>query len=375
MNRNLKILILNHEFPPVGGGGSPITFELSRQLVRMGHQVDVVTMHYGDLPRFETVEGINIYRTPAIRKRANISHTHELATYLPGALFKTLSLAKQQKYDIIHCHFIIPGGPLALTVSKLTKIPYIITAHGSDVPGYNPDRFRFQHKFTKPVLKAVCRNAKMVTSPSLYLKNLILKNIGNYEIKHIPNGIDLENFKLDLTRPRENIILTTGRLLKRKGFQTLIRAVHDVELPFEVHIAGDGPYRQQLEKLAEGSKTKIIFHGWLEKASKDLLSLYERASIYVLVSAKENASVSLLEGMAAGCVVITTNVSGCPETVGDAAFLIDFDDSDRLKEILIRLSTQKQLLKEYARKAYSRLTDNFLWDQIAADYIKVYTDE
>jgi glycosyltransferase involved in cell wall biosynthesis len=369
----LNILMLNHEFPPVGGGASPVTFELSKQLVKMGHSVDIVTMHFDKLARFEINEGVNIYRTPAIRKRANIAHTYELATYFPGALPKTLSLAKQNRYDIIHCHFIVPGGPLAFTVGKLTKIPYIITCHGSDVPGFNPDRFQLQHKFTHPLLNTICKNAKTVTAPSVYLKGLIQKNIGNFDIAHIPNGIDLENFKLDLTKPKENIILATSRLLKRKGFQTLINAVHNVELPFEVHIAGEGPYRRQLEQLAEGSKTKVIFHGWLEKGSRGLLELYEKASVYVLVSSHENASIALLEGMAAKCTVITTNVTGCPETVGDAGFLIDFDDADRLKEILITLSKNKDIIKEYSEKAYARVIQHFSWDKIAKDYLKVYT--
>jgi glycosyltransferase involved in cell wall biosynthesis len=368
----LKILMLNHEFPPVGGGASPVTFQLCKYLVLAGHKVDVVTMHFGDLPRFEMIEGFDVYRTPAIRKKPNICHTHEMATYLPGAIKKVLALIKRNQYDIIHCHFIIPGGPLAWLSAKLTKTPYIITAHGSDVPGYNPDRFKLQHKFTKPILKGVCKNSRKIVCPSIYLKDLIIENIGNYDITHIPNGIDLEMFKLDLTKPKQNIILATGRLLKRKGFQTLIRAVHDIKIPFEVHIAGDGPYRQFLEQLAKDSKTKIVFHGWLDQGSRELLNLYEKALVYVLISQRENASISLLEGMAAKCVMITTNVTGCPETVGDAGFLIDFDDDNELKKILLELVKDQNKLKEYSQKAYCRINENFLWENIAEKYVQVY---
>ena len=91
-SNQLKILMLNHEFPPVGGGASPVTFELCRQLVKMGHIVDVVTMHYDKLPRFEKVEGFGVYRTPAIRKRPNICYTHELATYVPARFLRPLAL-------------------------------------------------------------------------------------------------------------------------------------------------------------------------------------------------------------------------------------------------------------------------------------------
>jgi len=90
-----------------------VTFELSRHLVLQGHHVDVVTMRSGDLPCFERIDGINIYRTPAFRRQPDICRTHEMASYLPGALLKTLSLARSRKYDIIHAHFIIPTSPLA----------------------------------------------------------------------------------------------------------------------------------------------------------------------------------------------------------------------------------------------------------------------
>lgn len=371
--RKLKILMLNHEFPPVGGGAAPVASELCKYLNRLGHQLDVVTMHYDNLPRFEMKDGIGIYRTPAFRQRPDICHTHEMATYLPGAIGKVLNLITRYRYNIIHCHFIVPGGPLALIASKLTGTPYIVTAHGSDVPGFNPDRFQFQHKFTLPVLRAVCQNAKLITSPSLYLRDLILKNIGDYKIKNVSNGIDLETFKVDIARPKENIILTTGRLLQRKGFHTLIRAVRDIELPFELHICGDGPYRDHLEKLAEGSRTKVVFHGWLRRRSKKLLELYEKASIYALVSSHENASISLLEGMAAGCAMITTNTTGCAETVSGAGFLIEFEDSHRLREILIKLSRQPGLAATYGRKARHRIMNCFHWEKIARQYIEIYS--
>ena len=241
-----------------------------------------------------------------------------------------------------------------------------------DFPLVDTDRFQFEHNFTKPIIKKVCKNAKIITSPSVYLKNLILKNVGKYNVEHIPNGIDLDIFKLDLSKPKKNIILSTGRLFKRKGFHTLIKAVRDIKLPFEVQIVGDGYYREYLEELAKGSKTKIIFHGWIEKGSKELLYLYEEAKIYVLASSKENASISLLEGMAAKTVIITTNVSGCPETVGDSGFLIDVDDHLSLRKILLDLANNKDLIKEYSEKSYKRLLNNFMWDGIINKYLDLY---
>jgi len=78
---------------------------------------------------------------------------------------------------------------LALWLKKKFGLDYIVTAHGSDVPNYNPDRFKLLHKFTKPQLRKVCKNAKLITSPSKYLASLIKKEIGDYRVEVIPNGV------------------------------------------------------------------------------------------------------------------------------------------------------------------------------------------
>ena len=97
----MKILMLNHEFPPVGGGASPVTFELCRHVAGLGHDVDVVTMRYGSLPAFERVAGVNVYRTWALRGKPNISHPHELASYLAGAVGKAVQLAREEKIGLV----------------------------------------------------------------------------------------------------------------------------------------------------------------------------------------------------------------------------------------------------------------------------------
>jgi hypothetical protein len=65
----MRILTLNYEFPPLGGGASPVSYELSRELVSQGHAIDLVTMGFDGLPSHETVDGINVYRVPCLRKR------------------------------------------------------------------------------------------------------------------------------------------------------------------------------------------------------------------------------------------------------------------------------------------------------------------
>jgi len=366
-----NILVLNYEFPPLGGGAASVSYEIAKRYVLKGYKVDVVTMGYEGLPSFEIINGINIYRVKCLRKRKETCETHELFTYILSAIFVLIRRLKKCKYDFCHCHSLIPSGIIALFLKKRYGLNYIVTIHGSDIPGYNNDRFQFEHLFTKPLLKIIGSNAKFISSPSLFLKDLAMQKIGKLNIVHIPNGIDLDWLNLNFVKPKEKIILSTGRLLERKGFQTLINAVKDIELPYEVNIAGDGPYRKQLKKLAKRSKTKIVFHGWLDKGSIEFKDLYEKASIYVLASSKENASIALLEGMAARCAVISTNVSGCPETIGNAGFLIDFNDADALKQILIDLCYDKKIVEEFAQQAYDRVISYFLWDKIVDMYVAI----
>lgn len=367
-----RILVLNYEFPPLGGGASSVSYEIAKRYLDQGYEVDVVTMKYRGLPSYEVVDGINVYRVNCLRGKTETCETHEMLTYVISAINFLRSRLKKINYDYCHCHFLIPTGVVALYIKKFFGLDYIVTIHGSDVPGYNSDRFTLEHKFTRPLLNLIGKNAKKVCSPSLFLQELAEKNIGSLDFIHVPNGLDFDQFQPDPSKPKERIILSTGRLVKRKGFHTLINAVHDIALPYEVHLAGDGPFREELETMAEGSKTRIVFHGWLEKGSKELLDLYERAAIYVLASSKENASIALLEGMAARCAVISTNVSGCPETVGDAGFLIDFDDHEKLKQILLDLCKDENKIEYYADKAYKRLLDEFLWERSCEKYIEAF---
>ena len=369
----MRILMLNYEFPPLGGGASPVGYEIAKRLVQRGHTVDVVTMKHKDTPRFEVMDGVNVYRVPCIRRNKATCETYEMLTFVIKARKTIKHLMKRYSYDICHCHFLIPTGILARWVKHTFGLNYVVTAHGSDVPGFNTDRFTLQHKFTGPLLRAISNDASTIITPSQYLQRLITTNIGPYETTHIPNGIEPPQYRPSPSE-RKPIILSTGRLLKRKGFHTLIQAVRDVELPFEVHIAGDGPYRHELEQMAQGSRTPIIFHGWIEKDSPELWDLYHKASVYVLASQKENASIALLEGMATGNAVITTNVSGCPETVGDSGFVIEYEDANALRSILQQVSEDRDLLQERIEKGLERVKNQFNWETIIGQYEDTLSD-
>ncbi len=146
----MKILLLNYEFPPLGGGASPVSYEIAKRFVNTGHNFDAVTMGFRGLPPFEIKDGINIYHVKCWRSKKEISHPREQLTYIISAVRFLKTHLRQNSYDINHTHFIIPTGIISLWLKKQHNLPYIISSRGSDVPGFNTDRFVFLHKFTKP---------------------------------------------------------------------------------------------------------------------------------------------------------------------------------------------------------------------------------
>lgn len=363
--------MLNYEYPPLGGGASPVTKSLSEELVKLGHTVDVVTMGFKGLKQTEEINGVTVYRVPSIRKEHNVCQTHEMLSYCYSAYRFLPKLLKERKYDINHTHFIIPTG--IVSYFNKNKLPYIITSHGSDVPNYNPDRFGIQHKLLKPLWKKSFENAKCITSPTEYLKNLILQNFDNKDysdkIKVIPNGIHPENFN---PKKKEKKVLIVTRLFERKGVQYVIDAMKDIK-DHELVICGDGPYREKLEQqISKLNCNNIHLLGYV--SYERLKHEYETSSISVLPSSAENFPIVLLEAMAAGCAIITSNSTGCPEVVGNAAFLVEPKNSDDIRNALLKLISDDELRNKLGFKAKQRVEENFTWRKIAKDYVRVYEE-
>ena len=235
--------------------------------------------------------------------------------------------------------------------------------------GYNA-RFKKLYPLLIGSWKKILDNAEKIVSPSNFLKGEILKAYATFDsnkIEVIPNGFDTKRFT---PQEKKKWIFSSGRLLQNKGFQYLIQAVSDEDIGYEVHIAGDGPMMGELKQLAEKSKTKIIFHGWIENKGKEYIDLLEQSDIYVLASEKENASISLLEAMSAGCAMITTNSSGCAETVGNAGLLVKVNNAEDLKEKVSLLIQNENLLIDLQKKSVERVENTYHWNVIIKEYSK-----
>jgi glycosyltransferase involved in cell wall biosynthesis len=343
---------------------------MARELVASGHEIDLVTMSFQDHPREEMVNGVRLYRVPCLRKAKHSCTTPEAFSYLAGAMPTIHRLLTKHRYDVGHAHFILPDGLLAWQAKRYSGLPYVITAHGSDVPGYNPHRLRAAHQMVRPVWKAVVHGASRVICPSEILEQLVqAQRPAPLKTVVIPNGLQVDSYS---PRPLSPRVLVVTRMLERKGVQYVLEALAGTAVAAEVNIVGDGPYLPELRRRAEALHSPARFWGWLDNRSPELRDIYQSSGIFVLPSEAENFPIVLLEAMAAGLAIVTTAGTGCAEVVGDAGILVPVRDSRAIGRALKRLVEDDTLRRRLGAAARKRIEDNFTWRAVARRYVEEY---
>lgn len=365
----MNILVLNYEFPPIGGGAAPVSKDLAAELVKKGHSVTVITMAYNDLPSQEFDKGICIHRVNCIRKKAFVCHPWEQLTYLISAYFYIKKTMKTARFDIVHVHFIIPTGVLALWIKKKYKLDYVITAHGSDVMGYNQKRFKILHCLLLKPWKNIVKEAYAIVSPSIYLKNLMARNAPNENYIIIPNGIDTKLFR---PLKKEKFILVMCRLQKTKGVQTVIEALSHLDgfSDWKLYIAGDGPYLESLKKKSVNIKSdrEIQFCGWIENKSEKHRNLVGKAAIYVSASWFENSPISVLEAINAGCRVLLSDIPPHRTLVTEESSLFEVGNSLELSQ---KLEKAMILFEKNECVIQKSPLD---WSEVAQSYERIFNE-
>jgi glycosyltransferase involved in cell wall biosynthesis len=347
----MRLLTLNYEYPPVGGGGAAICEGLSEALVALGHRVDVVTSGMAALPAYEERNGVEIYRVRCWRRHLHYSTAPELLTTIVPIYHKALELARSRAYDLVHCHFVVPTGACAFLLNRRTGLPYVLTCHGSDVPGYNPDRFALLHSLIAPFWRRIFDASAAVTAPSAFLRDLI-RTLRDRSVEVIPNFFDPPAVSC-AARANGRRVLLVSRLVQRKGVECLIDAMSGLDRGWELLIAGDGPRLPELRRRAAAHGLRARFLGHVPRAQ--LQELYTSAPIFVLPSLRENFPMVLLEAMAGGCGVVTTRAQGCSEVVGDAAALVTPGSVDELRTTLAHLMRDEEALEELRRRGRERV--------------------
>lgn len=363
---DMKVLSITYEYPPVGGGGSVVAAGLNQTLVHFGDRIAVVTSRMRGLPELEQVDGVDVHRTWCWRRHRHYTTAPELATTLWPAFWRGVEVMREFRPDVIHTHFVLPSAVVGSALARRFDVPHIVTAHGSDIPGYNPDRFIGLHQLLRPAWRGLVRRASAVTSPSEFLAGLIQAS-ADVPVTVIPNGYEPAPRQ---RRAKRNMVLLVSRMFPRKGIQYFLEAMRDFRTDWEVVVAGDGPYRATLEQRARDAGVAARFVGFVDKVT--LRGLYEEASLLVFPSIQENFPMVLLEAMDAGCAIVTSDAEGCGEVVGDAGFVVRKGDVEGLRRAMQVLLLDPDLRRDLAGRAARRVRQ-FRWPAIAQQYRELYS--
>ena len=370
----MKILVIIHEFPPIGGGGGPIARDLSLQWVKSGHQVRVVTAKYGDLPAFEKIDGLEVVRLDSHRTESFRAKMGAMIGFLTAAVRYCCFECKDFHPDIIHVHFAVPNGPAAMAASAKMKVPYVITAHLGDIPGASPEKTKKWFSFIQPFTPPIWKKAARVIAVSEFSKQMALKSY-NVPIDVIANGIDYDKIKNPEVLPHETPeIVFAGRFVPQKNLFQVIKTLSEIkDLNWHATLIGDGQDREKIEAAAvdAGLTDRISFPGW--KTPEEVIEIFHHADILFMPSRTEGLPVTGIQGMACGLALLLSDAGGNPEiiTIGQNGYIHAPDDTEGFaKDFRLLLSEPEKLLK-MRRESLIRAAA-FDIKNTADEYLKVF---
>lgn len=374
----MKLLLINNEFPPIGGGGSTVTKYALRYLVRAGHEVTLLTSSFKGLPKREVVEGATVIRIPAVRRFKDFSAPWELVTFGLSALVYGLWFTGTHKIDFMQAYFAVPAGWAAWIISKVRNIPYAVYFGGSDIPGANPSRYKNLYPFLTPLLRMIWRGAAFRTVCSAELVRLGKVADPNSEFIMIPNGVETERFK-PAARAANRVlkILFIGRLIERKGLQRVIKSLPKVrelaQVPFELEVVGSGAFREKLDEMAS-ERSVVDLIRYVGTIPYDQLErAYQGADVFVLTSLYEGMPAVILEAMGCGLPIVASDTGGNNEIVkeGQNGFLIQGDDTEKLARDLAALINDASLRERMGRRS-REMALKYDWKNIMGEYNRLY---
>ena len=378
----MKILMLTWEYPPrIVGGIARVVHDLSKRLIKDGHEVTVVTYKEGDLPEYENDKGVEVYRVENYMIHPNNFIDWVLQLNFNMAAKAMQIMEKKGKFDVIHAHDWLVAS-CAKMLKQAMQIPMVATIHATE-SGRNSGIHDETQRYINDTEWMLTYEATEVIVNSNFMKGHVQSLFGLPfdKINVVPNGINLTNFNgierdYDFRRQyamdNEKIILYVGRLVYEKGIQHLISAMpkilnsyHDVKLV----IAGKGGMLEDLKAQAQamGIADKVYFTGYLN--SKQVQKIYKCADIAVFPSTYEPFGIVALEAMLAGVPTVVSDIGGLNEIVahGIDGMKSYAGNSNSIADSVLNLLYDRQLASNVAKKAKQKVKEEFNWTKIAQD--------
>jgi phosphoheptose isomerase len=382
------------------GGQNVYVAQTALHLADMGHQVDVFTRKDNpDLPEiYEWEKGIRVIHVPAgpetyVRKEGLLPYMSDFAGYMQEFI-----LNQTEPYHLIHAHFWM-SGLVAKELKAALNIPFVITFHAlgrvrrkyqGQSDGFPDERFEIEEQ----IVDAADRIIAECPQDQEDLIDLYCANPDKIVI--VPCGFDSDEVTpIDKREARkylglpedEKLVLQLGRMVPRKGVDTVVRAmgrlIYSYEIPARLLVVGGDsdipdkkitPELGRLEEIARDEEVLdyVTFTG---RRSRSILRYYySAADVFVSTPWYEPFGITPVEAMAAGTPVIGSNVGGIKYTVanGETGFLIEPNDPDALADRLAYLFRNPQVIEQFSRNAIERANNLFTWERVSRTLANVY---
>ncbi len=333
----MSVLILNYEYPPLGGGAGVVSKYHAEGLAEAGIKTTVLTTWFEGEKEIEEKGNLTVIKLKSRRKYTYKSTADEWISWIQLSKKFLSNYLVKNKFDYCFAHFALPGGEVARYINKKFHIPFAVISHGQDIPWFFPKQMFKYHIITYFWIKHICTKADKLILLTDSMKKNADRFMGKQNVKNIiiPNGCDTKVF-LPSGKPKNDkfTILFVGRLVDQKDPFTFLKAIEllKTNTNFQVIILGDGPLKQRMQQFVseKGLEKNIIFKGWVDK--KTMIEHYQSAQILVSTSADEAMSIATLEALSTGIYVISTPVSGNTDVIekGKNGDFIAFKNSKQL---------------------------------------------
>jgi phosphatidylinositol alpha-1,6-mannosyltransferase len=310
-----------------------------------------------------------------------------LPFFLGYAFFKSLYLLASQKADLIHLGDALLA-PLGLILKKTFRVPVVATAHGLDVTLNNA-------MYQGLVLPSLARLDQVICVSQNTQQECLKRGIDKNKCTFIPNGINLSRFKKSLNQkqareriakkfglPLENkkILLSVGRLVKRKGLAWFARQVFPQLMPETIWlIAGEGEEKEKIQQAIQEKNLigRVFLLGQVRE--KELQALYQATDLFVMPNIKvkgdvEGFGLTLLEASANGLPAVASKLEGIQNAVTDGAngVLVESSNAQAFRQKINQLLRQTTTRKALAQKAKRLAREKFAWKKIIGQYYQTF---
>lgn len=385
----MKILQVIASFPPAFAYGGParVAYDISKELVKKGHEVTVYTtdvLNKSSRYNFESnpiwLDGIEVYY---FRNVSNYFASNCGITCSPEMLLAFKN--NLRNFDLVHCHeYRAFEAVLLHHYAKKYQIPYILQAHGAALPMFQKQKLKnmFDFCFGSNLLNDA---SKLIAVTITEAKQYAKLGFSEDKIEIVPNGIFLSEYenlpekgifrnKYGITS-NEKIVLYLGRIHRIKGINLLVEAFSDLISKVDgVKLVIAGPddgflstLKIQIEKLNIGDR--IVFTGPLYE--RDKLEAYVDADVYVLPSVYEIFGVAVLEACACGTPAIVTDRCGISDFVEKVGYVVE-SDKNELSNALFKVLFKESIREKFGEKSNKLLQEQFSWDKIVINLESLY---